>query len=194
RVQILLVSSTGLMPLLLAILDPDLYFFDETANSCGTSTGATRVVLAMNALGFSIILCLWLVCARQLRWVRKQFNEYETMKRTLSCLTLLLFSYAIVVAIVLDGHHSCVRRVAIVWEPFRMKLTGNAEYLYSFTQGFSEMPSPAQLTANLAQQLSVEQLRVEFRRYVEMKVAHELVDFYLDSLDREEIEEYFARQ
>ncbi|CAM9864710.1 unnamed protein product [Ectocarpus sp. 6 AP-2014] len=194
RVQVLLLSSTGLIPLLLAILDPDLFFFDETANSCGTSTGATRVVLGMNTFGFSMILCLWLVCARQLRWVRKQFNEYEAMKWTLSCLTILLFSYTIVVAIVLDGHHCFVRRVAIVWEPFKMKLTGNAEYLYSFTQGFSEMPSPAQLKANLAQQLSVEQLRVEFRRYVEAKVAHELVDFYLDSLDREEIMEYFARQ
>lgn len=32
-----------------------------------------------------------------------------------------------------------------IGEPFKMKLTGNAEYLYSFTQGFSKMPSPAQV-------------------------------------------------
>ncbi|CBJ31529.1 signal transducer, putative [Ectocarpus siliculosus] len=74
------------------------------------------------------------------------------------------------------------------------KWTGDDEYLWSFTKGFSEMPSPAQLKASLAEQLSVEQLRAEFRRYIETKVAQELVDFYLDSLDREEIKEYFTRQ
>ncbi|CAM9372968.1 unnamed protein product [Ectocarpus fasciculatus] len=208
EIQVLLLSTVGLIPLLLSILDPGLYFFDQTANSCSTSKGAMQVVLAMDAVGFSAILCLWLVCARQLRGVRKQFNEYEAMRWTLSCLTLLLLSYAAVVAIVLNGHHVYVRRVAIVYpvlstytllwgsigEPLKMKLTGNAEYLYSFTQGFSEMPSPAQLKANLAEQLSVQQLRVEFRRYIETKVAQELVDFYLDSLDREEVKGYFPRQ
>lgn len=51
-----------------------------------------------------------------------------------------------------------------------------------------------QLKASLAEQLSVEQLRTEFRGYVETKVAQELVDFYLDSLDREEVAEFFDRQ
>ncbi|CBJ31524.1 similar to regulator of G-protein signaling 16 [Ectocarpus siliculosus] len=169
---------------------------------------AKNVVLAMNALGFYAICYLWFVCARQLRWVRKQFNEYEAMKWTLSCLTLLLFSYAAVVAIVLNNQHVYVRRVAIVYpvlttytllwgsigEPIKRKLAGDTEYLYSFTKGFSEMPSPAQLKASLAEQLSVQQLRVEFRKYVETMVAQELVDFYLDSLDREEIKGYFGRQ
>ncbi|CAM9864575.1 unnamed protein product [Ectocarpus sp. 6 AP-2014] len=169
---------------------------------------AKNVVLAMNALGFYVICYLWFVCARQLRWVRKQFNEYEAMKWTLSCLTLLLFSYAAVVAIVLNNQHVYVRRVAIVYpvlttytllwgsigEPIKRKLAGDTDYLYSFTKGFSEMPSPAQLKASLAEQLSVEQLRVEFRKYVETMVAQELVDFYLDSLDREEIKGYFGRQ
>ncbi|CAN0106221.1 unnamed protein product [Ectocarpus fasciculatus] len=206
--QVLLLSTIGLIPLLLAILDPGLYFFDRTANSCSTSKGAIRVMLAMDALGLTAISCLWLVCGRQLRWVRKQFNEYEAMKWTLSCLTFFLFSYAAVVAIVPNGYHVYVRRVTIVYpvlttytllwgsigEPLKMKLAGNAEYLYSFTQGFSEMPSPAQLKANLAEQLSVQQLRAEFRRYIETKVAQELVDFYLDSLDREEVNGYFPRQ
>ncbi|CAN0088475.1 unnamed protein product [Ectocarpus sp. 12 AP-2014] len=208
KYQVLLMSSISLGPLLAAILVPDLHFFDETVNSCNTTTDSRNVVLAMNALGFYVICYLWFVCARQLRWVRKQFNEYEAMKWTLSCLTLLLLSYAAVVAIVLNNQHVYVRRVAIVYpvlttytllwgsigEPIKRKLAGDTEYLYSFTKGFSEMPSPAQLKASLAEQLSVQQLRVEFRRYVETMVAQELVDFYLDSLDREEIKGYFGRQ
>lgn len=52
----------------------------------------------------------------------------------------------------------------------------------------------SQLKASLAEQLSVEQLREEFRTYITTKVAEELVDFYLDSLDREEIVGFFERQ
>ena len=52
----------------------------------------------------------------------------------------------------------------------------------------------AQLKASLAEQLSVDQLRDEFRRYIKTKVAQELVDFYLDSLDREEVTGFFERQ
>lgn len=51
-----------------------------------------------------------------------------------------------------------------------------------------------QLKACLAEQLSVQQLREEFRIYVTTKVAEELVDFYLGSLDREEITGFFERQ
>ncbi len=51
-----------------------------------------------------------------------------------------------------------------------------------------------QLKASLAEQLSVDQLREEFRRYIKTKVAQELVDFYLDSLDREEVAGFFERQ
>lgn len=52
----------------------------------------------------------------------------------------------------------------------------------------------AQLKASLAEQLSVRQLREEFRRYITFRVAKELVDFYLDSLDREEVKGFFKRQ
>ncbi|CAM9477524.1 unnamed protein product, partial [Hapterophycus canaliculatus] len=79
-------------------------------------------------------------------------------------------------------------------EPFMKKILGDDEYLWSYTKGFSELPSPAQLKASLAEQLSVEQLRTEFRRYIKTKVAQELVDFYLDSLDREEVSGFFERQ
>ncbi|CBJ28884.1 expressed unknown protein [Ectocarpus siliculosus] len=75
-----------------------------------------------------------------------------------------------------------------------MKIVGNDEYLWSYTKGFAQLPSPAQLKASLAEQLSVDQLRDEFRRYIKTKVAQELVDFYLDSLDREEVAGFFERQ
>ncbi len=40
----------------------------------------------------------------------------------------------------------------------------------------------------------MEQLREEFRRYAKTQVAQELVDFYVESLDREEVKGYFERQ
>ncbi|CAM9465258.1 unnamed protein product [Ectocarpus sp. 6 AP-2014] len=164
--------------------------------------------LGMNALGMYGICYLWFVCIRRLKSVRKQFNEYQTMKRTLLYLTLALLSYALVVVVLLAGQHVTVRRVAIVYpvittyillwgsirEPFMKKILGDDEYLWSYTKGFSELPSPAQLKASLAEQLSVEQLRDEFRQYIKTKVAQELIDFYLDSLDREEVMGFFERQ
>lgn len=46
----------------------------------------------------------------------------------------------------------------------------------------------------MAEQLSVDQLRTEFRKYIKTKIAQELIDFYQDSLDREEVEDFFERQ
>ncbi|CAN0228913.1 unnamed protein product, partial [Ectocarpus fasciculatus] len=208
KCQVSLLSSIGLIPLLVAFVDPDIYFFDEKSNSCGTSPASKHVMMAMDTVGFAGICYLWFVCTRQLRCVRKQFNEYEPMKWTLACLTLLMISYPALIGVIFKNERAYARRVAIVYpvlttytllwgsigEPIKRKLAGDTEYLLSFTKGFSEMPSPAQLKASLAEQLSVEQLRVEFRKYIETKVAQELMDFYLDSLDREEIKEYFPRQ
>ncbi|CAM9705339.1 unnamed protein product [Ectocarpus fasciculatus] len=219
KYQIMLLSSPSLVPPLVALLVPGAHVFDETVNSCNTTSTSRTVVLAMNAFGFCIICFLWFVCVRQLRRVRKQFNEYKEMTRTLLCLTLISFSYALVVVSFLDNsHHVLARRLAIVfrWErspggdvhlvslhlgqeklterPLMKKWDGDEEYLWSYTKGFSELPSPAQLKASLAEQLSVEQLRIEFRGYMQSKVAQELVDFYLDSLDREEIHGFFGRQ
>lgn len=56
------------------------------------------------------------VCIRRLKSVRKQFNEYRTMKRTLLYLTVALLSYALVVVVLLAGQHVTVRRVAILCE------------------------------------------------------------------------------
>ncbi|CAN0036855.1 unnamed protein product [Ectocarpus sp. 12 AP-2014] len=209
KYQIVLLSSPGLIPLLVALLVPGAYVFNETVNSCNTTNTSRTVVLAMNAFGCCIICFLWFVCVRQLRWVRKQFNEYKEMTLTLLCVTLISVSYTLVVVVALDNSHQVLaRRLAIAYpvltthtllwgsigEPLVKKWEGDEEYLWSFTKGFSELPSPAQLKASLAEQLSVEQLRIEFRGYMETKVARELVDFYLDSLDREEIHGFFGRQ
>ena len=32
-----------------------------------------------------------------------------------------------------------------IWEPFIMKMLGDEEYLWSYTKGFAELPSPAQV-------------------------------------------------
>ena len=56
------------------------------------------------------------VCARQLKFVRKQFNEYDTMKRTLLYMTITLSSYALVVVILLADDLVLQRRVSIFCE------------------------------------------------------------------------------
>ena len=56
------------------------------------------------------------VCVRQLKSVRRQFNEYDDLKRTLFYITVALLSYAFVVVILLAGRHVTVRRVSIVCE------------------------------------------------------------------------------
>ncbi|CAM9832099.1 unnamed protein product [Ectocarpus sp. 12 AP-2014] len=173
KYQIMLLSSPGLVPLLVALLVPGAYVFDATVNSCNTTSTSRNVVLAMNAFGCCTICFLWFVCVRQLRWVRKQFNEYKEMTRTLLCVSLISVSYALVVVVALDNSHQVLaRRLAIVYPvltthtllwgsiggPLMKKWEGDEQYLWSFTKGFSELPSPAQLKASLAEQLSVEQL------------------------------------
>ncbi|CAM9272311.1 unnamed protein product [Ectocarpus sp. 4 AP-2014] len=206
--QILFLSGICLIPVVTTWLIPGTAVFDEESNSCATNSASMYPTLGMNALGMYGICYLWFVCIRRLKSVRKQFNEYQTMKRTLLYLTLALLSYALVVVVLLAGQHVTVRRVAILYpvittyillwgsirEPFMKKILGDDEYLWSYTKGFSELPSPAQLKASLAEQLSVEQLRDEFRQYIKTKVAQELIDFYLDSLDREEVMGFFERQ
>lgn len=59
RYQVMVMSSISLGPLLAAVLVRDLHFFDETVNSCNTTTDSRNVVLAMNALGFYLICYLW---------------------------------------------------------------------------------------------------------------------------------------
>ncbi|CAN0477642.1 unnamed protein product [Ectocarpus sp. 12 AP-2014] len=130
------------------------------------------------------------------------------MKRTLLYMTITLASYGVVVLFLLADDLTVSRRVALfypvmttyilLWgsirEPFMKKILGDDEYLGSYTHGFAQLPSPAQLKASLAEQLSVDQLRDEFRRYIKTKVAQELIDFYVDSLDREEVTDFFERQ
>lgn len=56
------------------------------------------------------------VCARQLRTVRKQFNEYVTMKHTLLYMTIVLTSYVALVLFLLADDLVVQRRVAVFCE------------------------------------------------------------------------------
>lgn len=46
----------------------------------------------------------------------------------------------------------------------------------------------------LKDQLSLEELRCEFEKFADSKVARELPDFYTACLDREDISDFFERQ
>ena len=51
-----------------------------------------------------------------------------------------------------------------------------------------------QMRSSLKDQLSLEDLRKEFEKFADSKIARELPDFYKACLDREEIEDFFERQ
>lgn len=50
------------------------------------------------------------------------------------------------------------------------------------------------MRSSLKDQLSLEELRHEFERFADSKIARELPDFYKACLDREEIDDFFERQ
>lgn len=50
------------------------------------------------------------------------------------------------------------------------------------------------MRSSLKDQLSLEELRQEFEKFADSKIARELPDFYKACLDREEITDFFERQ
>ncbi len=50
------------------------------------------------------------------------------------------------------------------------------------------------MRSSLKDQLSIQELREEFAKFAGSRVASELPDFYKACLDRDEIEDFFARQ
>lgn len=50
------------------------------------------------------------------------------------------------------------------------------------------------MRSSLKDQLSLEELRHEFEKFADSKIARELPDFYKACLDREEINDFFERQ
>lgn len=70
-------------------------------------------------------------------------------------------------------------------------VTSDGAYLFPF---YLFAVCRVKLKASLAEQLSVDELRAEFRKYIKTKIAQELIDFYQDSLDREEVTDFFERQ
>ena len=55
------------------------------------------------------------MCSLQLKSVRRQFNEYETMRRTVVCMILTLISFQVVM-VLLEGDDVLKRRVGILCE------------------------------------------------------------------------------
>lgn len=58
------------------------------------------------------------VCVRQLKWVRKQFNEYEKTRRTQIYMSVTLASYVVVALLLADDHPVLQRRINIFCERF----------------------------------------------------------------------------
>lgn len=56
------------------------------------------------------------VCAKQLKTVRKQFNEHDTMKQTLLYMTVVLCSYPVIVIYLLADERVIERRVSLFCE------------------------------------------------------------------------------
>ena len=81
------------------------------------------------------------MCARQLKTVRKQFNEYDTMKRTLLYMTITLLSYAGVVVVWLADDLVMQRRVAIFCESVLLLFPAPSDGVVSLTQAVSKTPS-----------------------------------------------------
>lgn len=54
------------------------------------------------------------VCVRQLRWVRKQYNEYESLKLSLLAASLMLVTYRLIINFVLSGDPLFQRRLSII--------------------------------------------------------------------------------
>ncbi|CAM9873926.1 unnamed protein product [Hapterophycus canaliculatus] len=79
-------------------------------------------------------------------------------------------------------------------EPLFRHLTGDQNYLVSYTKGFSALPTPSQMRSSLKDQLTLEELRQEFEKFADSKIARELPDFYKACLEREDVEDFFERQ
>ncbi|CAM9840605.1 unnamed protein product, partial [Laminaria digitata] len=95
-------------------------------------------------------------------------------------------------------YHNVIASLILFWppvaNPIYRYLIGDEEYLNSYTKGFSTLPTPAQMRSSFRDQLSLEQLREEFEKFAELRVARELPDFYKACLDRDEITDFFGRQ
>ncbi|CAM9498997.1 unnamed protein product, partial [Ectocarpus sp. 12 AP-2014] len=202
--QVALLTLPWCFPAVVYTADEDLAPFNETRNWCESYRPVQSFTYVLDGLLISGAFVL----VYQMRKVRKQMNEYHLQ---VFQLTFLLVTGTVVFPLqhaILDHRHE-IRRIWVLYhnffdslvlfwppvaEPMYRYLTGDEEYLHSYTYGFSTLPTPAQMKSSFRDQLSLEELRTEFEKFAEKRLARELPDFYQACLERDEIEDYFGRQ
>eukprot|EP00752_Nemacystus_decipiens_P018693 g16757.t1 len=202
--QVSLLTVPWCTPLLVYSIDDQLSRYNERRNWCEVYD---PVDTAMYILGCVPIAAAF-VLVYQMRKVRKQMNEYRLQVFQLAFVLVIGTIVFPLQHLFLDNRHE-IRRIWTLWhnvfdslvlfwppvaEPIYRYLSGDSAYLESYTKGFSTLPTPAQMKSSLRDQLSQEQLRAEFEKFAESRVAKELPEFYQACLDRDEVEDFFGRQ
>ncbi|CAM9630381.1 unnamed protein product [Ectocarpus sp. 6 AP-2014] len=202
--QVLLLTVPWCIPAVAYTIDDHLSRFNEVRNWCEIYRPIDTFTYI---LGSSLIAGAF-VLVYQMRKVRKQMNEYRLQVFQLAFLFLTGSLVFPLQHLFLDNKHE-IRRIWVLYhnfldslvlfwppiaEPMYRYLTGDVDYLNSYTQGFSTLPTPAQMKGSLRDQLSLDELRTEFQKFAENRMARELPDFYQACLDRDEIENFFGRQ
>ncbi|CAM9378969.1 unnamed protein product [Ectocarpus sp. 4 AP-2014] len=200
--QVALLSIPWLVPVVAYSIKPSLSEFNEVGNWCDINVAIDTALYVYGCV--PIIGAFFL--SFQMRRVRKQMNFYRMQVLQL---LFLFVTGTIIFPLLEESLHSDTRRrwimydnivssMILFWppiiEPLYRKLSGDEGYLYSYTKGFSQLPTPAQMRSCLKDQLSLEELRCEFEKFADSKVARELPDFYKACLDREDISDFFERQ
>ncbi|CAM9634125.1 unnamed protein product [Ectocarpus sp. 6 AP-2014] len=200
--QVALLSIPWLVPVVAYSIKPSLSEFNELGNWCDINVAIDTALYVYG--GVPIIGAFFL--SFQMRRVRKQMNFFRMQVLQL---LFLFVTGTIIFPLLEESLHSDIRRTWIMYdnivssiilfwppiiEPLYRKLSGDEDYLYSYTKGFSQLPTPAQMRSCLKDQLSLEELRCEFEKFADSKVARELPDFYKACLDREDISDFFERQ
>ncbi|CAN0158874.1 unnamed protein product, partial [Scytosiphon promiscuus] len=202
--QVALISLPWLIPVVAYSIRPELAEFNERGNWCDINLPINTALYVYGCVPIIGAFCL----SFQMRHVRKQMNFFRMQVLQL----LFLLATGTVIFPLLEGwleDHDDIRRAWIMYdnvlsslilfwpsivEPLFRHLTGDEEYLISYTKGFSELPTPSQMRSSLKDQLSLDELRQEFEKFADSKIARELPDFYKACLDREEISDFFERQ
>ncbi|CAM9833165.1 unnamed protein product [Ectocarpus fasciculatus] len=202
--QVLLLTTPWCIPAVVYTIDKDMAPFNETRNWCEVYQPVDTFAYSLG----SLLIVGAFVLVYQMRKVRKQMNEYHLQVFQLA---FLLVTGSVIYPLqhaILDDRHD-IRRTWVLYnnlfdslvlfwppiaEPMYRYLTGDAEYLNSYTQGFSTLPTPAQMKSSFRDQLALEELRTEFEKFAEERQARELPDFYKACLERDEVEDYFGRQ
>ncbi|CAN0189228.1 unnamed protein product [Ectocarpus sp. 12 AP-2014] len=200
--QVALLSIPWLVPVVAYSVKPSLSEFNELGNWCDINVAIDTALYVYGCV--PIIGAFFL--SFQMRRVRKQMNFYRMQVLQL---LFLFVTGTIIFPLLEESLHSDIRRRWIMYdnvvsstilfwppiiEPLYRKLSGDEGYLYSYTKGFSQLPTPAQMRSCLKDQLSLDELRCEFEKFADSKVARELPDFYKACLDREDISDFFERQ